>query len=169
VIETSAAGIALDRYRVIDDDFDGEVPGWRIDDVKRTLRSALSRQVEVPDLFQRHRRYGETTPGAEFRPSARVTTDVSTSERATIIDVFAHDRRGLLYTIARALGRLGLSVELAKISTHLDQVVDVFYVTSQEGEKIVDEDELGRIRRTVRESIDDFWSDGYRRLIRGDG
>ena len=35
-----------------------------------------------------------------------------------------HDSRpGLLYTLSRKIFELGLSVELAKISTHLDQVV----------------------------------------------
>ena len=69
----------------------------------------------------------------------RVRIDNSTSDRYTIIDVFASDRTGLLYTIARTIFELGLSVSLAKIGTYLDQVVDVFYVTDQAGRKIDDE------------------------------
>ena len=46
---------------------------------------------------------------------------------------------GLLYTIARTLFELGLSVSVAKIGTYLDQVVDVFYVTDQAGGKMTDE------------------------------
>ena len=53
--------------------------------------------------------------------------------------MFAHDRRGLLYVVARALHELNLSVDLAKISTHYDQVVDVFYVQDAEGRKILDD------------------------------
>ena len=46
---------------------------------------------------------------------------------------------GLLYTITRTLFELELSVSVAKIGTYLDQVVDVFYVTDQDGRKITDE------------------------------
>ena len=60
---------------------------------------------------------------------------------------------GLLYTITRTLFEVGLSVSLAKISTKLDQVVDVFYVTDQQGNKVHDENWLSEIRRRVHDSI----------------
>ena len=80
--------------------------------------------------------------------------DNSTSEHFTIIDVFAFDRMGLLYTITRTLFELGLSVSLAKIGTYLDQVVDVFYVTDQEGRKLHDEGRLHHIRETLLAAIE---------------
>ena len=43
------------------------------------------------------------------KPQVRVNTDNSTSDRYTIIDVFAYDRTGLLYAMARALFELGCS------------------------------------------------------------
>ena len=76
----------------------------------------------------------------------RVEADNTTSRDYTILDVFAPDRPGLLYAIARALFELGLSVWRAKIGTYLDQVVDVFYVTTLDGEKIEDETRLEQIR-----------------------
>jgi UTP:GlnB (protein PII) uridylyltransferase len=66
-----------------------------------------------------------------FREPARVVIDNDSSERFTIIDIFAHDRRGLLYAIATTLRELDLSVSLAKIATHLDQVLDVFVPTKR--------------------------------------
>jgi [protein-PII] uridylyltransferase len=76
----------------------------------------------------------------------RVNIDNSTSQQFTIIDIFTHDRTGLLYAVTRTLFELGLSVGRAKIGTFLDQVVDVFYVTDQQGRKIGDErhDEIRR-------------------------
>ena len=43
----------------------------------------------------------------------------------------------------------------AKISTHLDQVVDVFYVTEDEGAKITDEQRLQEIRERLLAAIED--------------
>ena len=51
----------------------------------------------------------------------------------------------MLFTIARTLFEMELSVSVAKIGTHLDQVVDVFYVTSRDGQKITDEQRLQQI------------------------
>ena len=77
--------------------------------------------------------------------------------------------RSLLYIITRAIFQLGLSVHAARISTRLDddiqqslrtvgrhQVVDVFYVTDRDGEKIEDHARLEAIRSTIKHEIDVF-------------
>jgi [protein-PII] uridylyltransferase len=81
--------------------------------------------------------------------------DNSTSRRYTILDIFAHDRIGLLYTITRTLYELGISVNVAKIGTYLDQVVDVFYVTDEQGHKLEDQERLRAIRNRVMQAIDE--------------
>ena len=55
--------------------------------------------------------------------------------------------------MTRALFELGCSVWRAKISTYLDQVLDVFYVTDQENRKIVDQKRLDAIRQRLLEVI----------------
>ena len=87
------------------------------------------------------------------KPQIRVNTDNSTSDHYTIIDVFAYDRTGLLYAVTRTFFELGCSVWRAKISTYLDQVLDVFYVTDQENNKIVDQGRLDAIRQRLLEVI----------------
>jgi [protein-PII] uridylyltransferase len=85
-----------------------------------------------------------------------VRADNSTSERFTVLDIFAADRMGLLYAISRTLFELGLSVWVAKIGTYLDQVVDVFYVTDQEGRKIENEERLQHIRTRLLHAIENL-------------
>ena len=53
----------------------------------------------------------------------------------TIVEIFTEDRIGVLFTITYTLHRLGLSIHVAKISTNVDQVADVFYVTTSAGKK----------------------------------
>ena len=62
--------------------------------------------------------------------------------------------------LTRTLYDLGLSVDVAKISTHLDQVVDVFYVTTREGEKITDEERLRTVHDTLLERLKEFEAEG---------
>ena len=55
--------------------------------------------------------------------------------------------------MARVLHELNVSVDLAKISTNFDQVVDVFYLTEQDGRKIVDEQRIGEIRERLMQAL----------------
>lgn len=160
-ISTSLDGYVVDRYRVIDRDYEGPIPDTRLEDITQSIRSALKGETEVKPLFRRHTRF-ETNDPAEFSEMpTRVVIDNNTSPRCTIIDVFAHDHPGLLYTATRTIFKMGLSVMLAKISTHLDQVVDVFYVTDANGEKIHDGDRIGAIRDQLYETIQDFEREGH--------
>jgi [protein-PII] uridylyltransferase len=84
----------------------------------------------------------------------RVSIDNSTSPDCTILDVFTHDRDGLLYEITRVLYELGTSISYAKIGTYLDQVVDVFYLTEEDGSKILDEARLAEISNGVAQAIE---------------
>ena len=80
--------------------------------------------------------------------------DNETSDQYTIVDVFADDRQGLLYVITNAIFRFGLSVHAARISTRLDQVADVFYVTDHEGKKYDDHAQLEAVRAANSEGIE---------------
>jgi [protein-PII] uridylyltransferase len=151
-INTLAGGLVLDRFRVQDPDHINQPPPERLDEVDQRLAQALT-TGQVP-AFRRLWRSGNrrASDSLQVLPT-QVRVDNSTSERFTIVDVFATDRMGLLYTITRTLFELGLSVSLAKIGTYLDQVVDVFYVTDQAGKKIEEEDRLERIRQTLLGAI----------------
>jgi [protein-PII] uridylyltransferase len=156
-ISTSSDGTVVDGFRVIDDDYEENVPSDRIDDVADTIRGVLNGEVSIKGLFKRHQRFGMAdASGPSSDLPTRVVIDNDSSEHSTIVDVFAHDRRGLLYAISRELFAMGLSVVLAKIATHLDQVVDVFYVTDERGEKIRDGERLRTIRHRLVEHIESF-------------
>ncbi len=152
-INTLAGGLVLDRFIVLDPDFAEEPPPARVEEIKIRLSAALTK--DDPPAFRRV--WQRTTrPLADAVPvlPTQVNIDNSTSEHFTIVDVFALDRMGLLYTITRTLFELGLSVSLAKIGTYLDQVVDVFYITDQQGRKIHDENWLRHIRETLLSAIE---------------
>ena len=156
-INTLARGLIVDRFVVRDNDFHGRPPRERIEAVQAALRDALLCGSDGAPAFRKLWRSRQGTRPADIAPPpTRVVADNNTSERCTVLDVFATDRTGLLYTIARALFDLGLSVWVAKIGTYLDQVVDVFYVTDRMGQKITDEARLAEICRRVVERIGEF-------------
>ncbi len=156
-INTLADGLVLDRFSVQDPDFTGEPPADRMTNVECRLKESLT--SGQPPAFRRLWKSGKGAQVAWQQLPTRVRLDNSTSEKFTVIDVFASDRMGLLYTISKALFDRGLSVSLAKIGTYLDQVVDVFYVTDQQGQKIEDEGQLEGIRQFVMEAIERLEND----------
>ncbi|HEU5463944.1 MAG TPA: [protein-PII] uridylyltransferase [Candidatus Binatia bacterium] len=85
--------------------------------------------------------------------STAIHIDNEASDDFTIIEVFTEDRIGVLFTITYSLHRLGLSIHVAKISTNVDQVADVFYVTDGGGAKITDPGEVERVREFLRENL----------------
>jgi [protein-PII] uridylyltransferase len=145
-INSLAGEAILDRFVVRDPDFTGAPPPQRIE----AVCGALVRSINSDESPRFRRIWGGTpTDAASLLVPAptRIRFDNTTSATHTILDIFTVDRRGLLYTIARTLFELGVSIGAAKIGTYLDQVVDVFYITSQsDGKKIEQEQRLEEIR-----------------------
>jgi [protein-PII] uridylyltransferase len=82
-----------------------------------------------------------------------VQIDNDASDGFTIIEVFTEDRIGVLFTITHGLHLLGLSIHVAKISTNVDQVADVFYVTDENGGKVTEPARVEAIRQSLVGSL----------------
>lgn len=155
-IHTRKDGVVVDTFQVMDPDYVQRPPERRFEDISQTIKRVLLAEMTVDELFAGSARYpsGRLLP-PRFEPT-RIEIDNELSDRYTIIDVFAHDRQGLLYVITKAIFDLALSVHFAKVATRLDQIVDVFYVTDLEGKKIDNPERLQSIRQTLASKIDEF-------------
>jgi [protein-PII] uridylyltransferase len=145
-INTLPGGLVIDRFHVRDPDYASEPPAERRNRVHAALEQSLRSPDGQPAVSRTTWRLGGSKHSSAFSPATRVQTDNHTSAICTVFDIFAIDRPGLLYAIARTLFEAGVSVWRAKIGTFLDQVADVFYVTDQDGRKIEDESRLEMIR-----------------------
>jgi [protein-PII] uridylyltransferase len=166
-INTTTDGVVVDRYEVIDTDYESEPPPSRFQEVAEAFRGVLNGSISVESLFIRSRRFGMERQRPVSDLPRRVQIDNQSTENRTIIDVFAHDRPGLLYTVTRTLHELKLSTEMAKISTHFDQVVDVFYVQESDGGKIKSSERLRQIKDRLEQALAHFEEHGYRRFVNG--
>ncbi len=153
-IITGENQIVIDTFQVEDIDFIGKPPQDRLEDVNSAIREVLLGNLQVETLLIHRRRRGGRIA---LRPvPTQVEVDNISSDRFTILEVFAEDRQGLLYFITKAIFEAGLSVHTAKISTQLDQIVDVFYVTDLSGAKLIDASESLKVKEHLMRTIDRF-------------
>ena len=155
-ILTRADGIIVDTFQVTDPDYQGEPPAERRRTVSERIASVLKGWEHVDDVLRRGARLKMTRPLPKAREATEVRIDNETSDGFTIIDVFADDRQGLLYVITNAIFQLGLSIHVARISTRLDQVADVFYVTDQRGMKLQDHARIESVRAGIEKAVEKF-------------
>jgi [protein-PII] uridylyltransferase len=133
-------GMALDVWTVVPDG-DHEP---RADVLRQDIARALEGDLDLtPRLSARdaNRRPPVTAP-----PAPRVDIVESASATATVVEVRAADRPGLLYRLGRALALMGISVRGARVVTLGAEAVDVFYLQDAAGRPL----DLSAEREVVR-------------------
>ncbi len=146
-ISDPATAMALLRFDVAPATSD--LPDWGR--VGATLDAAtggrLSVDAALAEREARHARYRRPTTARP--PAVRVDVDNAASDLATVLEVRAPDRAGLLHSVARSLTAAGVSVTCALVSTLGAEAVDVFYVQTLAGDKVTDPAHVERLRTAV--------------------
>jgi [protein-PII] uridylyltransferase len=149
-IYTSASGIVLDEFRISHEDQDPSArSAERWERIQTTVGKVIAGEIDVEGLVAAANRPSTLPERVVPRVRTTVEIDNQVSERFSVVDVYTQDRVGILFAITNALYHLDLSIHLAKITTNVDAVFDVFYVTDTRGRKITDPAALARLRAAV--------------------
>jgi [protein-PII] uridylyltransferase len=116
--------------------------------VESDLEKLLSGEISPVALLE-SREQGRASDRPAPQVQTSITVDNSSASHHTVIEVIAQDRLGLLHRLAKTLTAHGAQIALAKINTEGNAVADVFYVTDQEGSKIVAEKDLLELREKL--------------------
>ncbi len=149
-ITTSNRGVALDVFRVSHLERSAiAASADRWERIQIAVGNVIAGELDVEQLIAAAQRPSILSRRVVPRVGTTVEIDNRVSDDYTVVDIYTQDRVGVLFAITNALYHLGASIHLAKITTNVDQVLDVFYITDASGEKISDAQELERIRTTV--------------------
>lgn len=138
-------GLAVRSVRVVTQD-DAAVSLWEV--ARPDLLASAVRERLLPVLagdVPLERRM--TLTPVEGLP-ARVRVLPGLSESATLLEVRAADRRGLVWTVCAAIAAVDCSIRSAHLSTYGDEARDVFYVVDADGEPL-DEATTRRLHEAV--------------------
>ncbi len=116
--------------------------------IESDIKDALSGAMDLDGVLKKRKKsavFDKAVPAS----SPQVAFDNASSDKATIVELFADDKPGLLYEITRAIAETGVSINYAKISTRAAQVFDIFYVTGRGGRKIENPDILEKLRKIL--------------------
>jgi [protein-PII] uridylyltransferase len=156
-ITTSADGVVLDTFRISHvERREAVLEGHLWERVGLNLERAIRDEVDVETLVEESRRSPMTSSSARKglpRIVTRVAVDNEVSRDYTVLDIYTEDRIGVLFAITHSLHQLGVRTHLAKITTTLNQVLDVFYVTDLTGQKLTDDKRLAEIERGLMDRL----------------
>ncbi len=127
------SGLALDTFVFADPNRTLELNPPEVDRVRDTVERTILGKEDAGQLIGRRRR---TVPVKRIEPSISFTNEVS--ESATLIEIVAEDRPGLLYDVTSAISTTGANIEVVLIDTEAHRALDVLYVTAG-GRKLTQE------------------------------
>lgn len=140
-------GFVLDSFVFSDPGRNLDLNPSEMPRLQTTLEQAALGKLSVKRLLAGRPKAVPPSRGARLRPSVAFDNDASPS--ATLIEIVAQDRPGLLYDLARTLSSNGCLIDLVLIDTEAHKAVDVFYVTFEGGR--LPEDLRRRLEPQLRE------------------
>ena len=129
-------GMVLDTFTFADPLRTLELNPSEVDRLRSTAERVLAGKMDVKALLRN--RPKPAPPSRKSGIPGKVSFNSDASQTATLIEIVAQDRPGLLYDLTSAISSHGANIEVVLIDTEAHKAIDVFYVTA-EGKKLTPE------------------------------
>jgi len=139
-------GIVVDTFTFADSNRTLELNPSETDRLRGIVRRVAEGKQDAAQLLRA--RPKPSRPSRQARLQASVTVSNEASEAATLIEIVAEDRPGLLYELARAISEADCNIEVVLIDTEAHKALDVFYVTALGGK--LDDTRAAALRESLR-------------------
>lgn len=153
-IYTQSDGVVLDILQVCGPPGQPLIDDEKWQTVRENMKAVFEGRVMVDDLVRKRHRPAFLPTLERPRVPSRVEVDNEISKQYTVVDIYTHDKVGVLYAITRTLSDMGLYIGVSRISTKVDQVADTFYIHDIFGQKLTAEDKIKELRKNLLQALD---------------
>ncbi len=143
-------GLILDTFTFADPSRTLDLNPSETDRLRTTAERVIAGKLDVRQLLRN--RPKPALPTRSARIPAKVTFDGQASSTATLVEIVAEDRPGLLYDLASAISSHGCNIEVVLIDTQAHKAIDVFYITANGGK--IDPEKQGRLEEALRQACE---------------
>ena len=140
--------LVLDTFVFADPIRTLELNPTEVDRLHNIMERVILGKTDVRELLRK--RPKPRPPSRKGRIPATVSFDAEASGTATLVEIVAEDRPGLLYDLASAISSLGGNIDVVLIDTQAHKAMDVFYVT--EGGHKLSLEMQGRLGEALRKA-----------------
>ena len=153
-IHTRGDNLVLDIFRVCDAKHRPVENERDHRNVEKLLgESLLDPEFDFAPHIAKARRHVGYLMSQEADIPTRITVDNQGHPSFTIVDIETPDRMGLLYDLFATITRLGLSLELARITTEKEVAMDTFYLCrAADGAKLSSDSEIRSLQQALHEA-----------------
>lgn len=154
-IFSTSDGYAINRFQVTDLNDKPLPAGFRLERLRKDLNRVFLDRLTIEELIDKYRQQVSRQRWRGIRRPSEVRFDNNGSTNFTIAEIRTADHPGLLYEIATVFDRNKLNIHRAMLNTEAYGVMDVFYLTDLEYNKIHDEGRMDRIKAELIQVLDE--------------
>jgi [protein-PII] uridylyltransferase len=128
---SNAHAVVVDTFTFSDPHRTLELNPPEVDRLRGIVRRVVEGKQDAERLLRGRPKPILPSRKAQLKPRVAFNNDLSGA--ATLCEIVAEDRPGLLYDLARAISAAGCNIEVVMIDTEAHKALDVFYVTAGGG------------------------------------
>jgi len=149
IMTTDKDKFTLCIFQVLNEEPDPGTLAYRLDEISKKLSHLLQTEIDISALSNKR----APRIHKHFDVPTQISFSLDKSRNKSVIQISTSDKPGLLANLSHAFAKAGVRVHNAKIATMGEKAEDLFQITDQNNQPIIDEKIQNNIADIVISSL----------------